>query len=178
MSLAITGGLHKGRKLFSPDKRSAVRPTSGKVRQSLFNILSSRLPDVRFLDLYAGSGAVGLEALSRGAQKVTLVENNHKTFQTLKRNCRMFPPESLCLQRANVTTFCKSAEEEAARFDIIFVDPPFTQRFDHMVEMITPLMYENTWSIIQYPSNLHPVWLNAAQMVKKYGESSLAFLYN
>ena len=87
MTLAITGGRFKGMRLDTPSGKGVTRPTSGKVRQALFNILAGTIAGVDFLDLYAGSGAVGLEALSRGCRSAILVENHPAAWKCLAGNC-------------------------------------------------------------------------------------------
>src|SRR5476649_101841 len=86
MSLSLTGGRFKGAVLRTPTGTDLTRPTSGKVRQALFNILQDRIEDSTFVDLYAGSGAVGFEALSRGCGRVVLVENHPAAFKILELN--------------------------------------------------------------------------------------------
>ena len=83
--MRITGGEFGGRNLLVP-KSDAIRPTQDRVREALFSILQTEIPDCDFLDLFAGSGAVGLEALSRGAKSATFVESNRRHVSVLKRN--------------------------------------------------------------------------------------------
>jgi 16S rRNA (guanine(966)-N(2))-methyltransferase RsmD len=82
--LKITGGAVGGRRLRVP---AGIRPSSARIREALFAIWATRIPGARFLDLFAGSGAVGLEALSRGAASATFVERPGKTFEILRSNC-------------------------------------------------------------------------------------------
>src|SRR6188474_959991 len=93
MALSITGGTFNGSVLRTPGGADLTRPTSGKVRQALFNILNHHLDGglegADFVDLFAGSGAVGLEALSRGARKTVLVEQHPAAFKVLEANCRL-----------------------------------------------------------------------------------------
>ena len=87
--MRISGGQWRGRALLMP-KSDQVRPTQDRVREALFNLLQPVLPGARFLDLFAGSGAVGLEALSRGAREVTFLERDRAVFATLLRNLEAF----------------------------------------------------------------------------------------
>ena len=119
----IIGGQWKGRKLKFPD-RVSLRPTLSRVRETLFNWLAPSIHDARCLDLFAGSGALGFEALSRGAAEVTFVERDRKAAEALKRNASLLG--------ANATIFCTTASRFLARtrdpFDLIFLDPPFGDR--------------------------------------------------
>ena len=95
--MRITGGEFGGRNLLVP-KSDAIRPTQDRVREALFSILQTEIPDCDFLDLFAGSGAVGLEALSRGAKSATFVEQNRRHVSVLKRNvAECLVPGAWCL---------------------------------------------------------------------------------
>jgi 16S rRNA (guanine966-N2)-methyltransferase len=129
----IIGGNFRGRKLVFPDRRD-LRPTLGRVRETLFNWLVADVPGSRCLDLFAGSGALGFEAASRGAASVTLVESDRRAAESLERNAARFGA-------ANVTVLCDRAERVLRRgggpWDVIFLDPPFQQdRLAEMLELI------------------------------------------
>ncbi|MBY0586526.1 RsmD family RNA methyltransferase [bacterium] len=85
--LRITGGEHRGRKLFSPPKNT-IRPASDMIRQAVFNMLGSDILGVDFYDVFAGTGVVGLEAISRGARRAIFVENSRKQIQLIERNTK------------------------------------------------------------------------------------------
>src|SRR5690606_16957713 len=118
------------------------RPTSGKVRQALFNILRGHVEDGSFLDLYAGSGAVGLEALSRGARRVVLVERNAAALRTLEANCALLVARgaasgSLERVRRDARAYCSGeAAPGGERFDVVFADPPFGQDFTGLWDLM------------------------------------------
>lgn len=121
----IIGGAAGGRRLMTP-RGVATRPTSDRVREALFSAIEAwcgSLDGLRFLDLYAGSGAVGLEAWSRGAGVVTFVEQDRKTAALIARNA-----ETLGAARANVLSSSVTAalrKSPAAPYDIAFLDPPY-----------------------------------------------------
>lgn len=121
--MRIIAGALKGRRLDSPDW-PGLRPTSDKLRETLFNVLGARVADARVLDGYAGTGAVGIEALSRGAAEVTFVESNARAVRLIERN----------LGHCAVTdrhVIIRARFAEAARrwpdgvFDLILLDPPY-----------------------------------------------------
>ena len=122
----IIGGSAGGRRLQTP-KGDLTRPTADRVREALFSAVQSSLGSLdglRFLDLYAGSGAVGLEAMSRGAASVTLVEHDRRTAGLIRTNARAvgFPD-------AEVVTSSVArhlAEHPASAYDIVFLDPPYS----------------------------------------------------
>lgn len=120
--MRISGGQFKGRNLEVP-KGDLVRPTQDMVREALFSILMNEIPDATFLDLFAGSGSVALEALSRGAKSVTMVEMEPKHLAVIKRNCEMIKvlPETI---RADVYSWIATAGR-GRKFDICYADPPY-----------------------------------------------------
>lgn len=119
--MIITGGSCKGRKI-NTVKSKEVRPTSSKIRESIFSMIYSSITESVMLDLFAGSGIMGLEALSRGAKKVYFVEKNPKVYRLLKENLSNFDFEyEIKLSDAIVALNAF----KGTKFDIIFVDPPY-----------------------------------------------------
>lgn len=105
----------------------SVRPTSDKVREALFSILGSRLVGSRFLDLYAGTGAVGIEAFSRGADIVTFVESDPKAGQLLRENlttCNLLNRADVWIE--STQRFFLHPEQWQAPYDLVFADPPYS----------------------------------------------------
>ncbi|WP_126452503.1 16S rRNA (guanine(966)-N(2))-methyltransferase RsmD [Sulfuriflexus mobilis] len=120
-TLRIIGGELRGRKLSFPDAKG-LRPTPDRVRETLFNWLQAQVYGARCLDLFAGSGALGLEALSRGAAEVVFVERDGRVLQKLRENLLLLGQENgRCIQ-ASAEQFLRGAAEP---FDIVFLDPPF-----------------------------------------------------
>jgi 16S rRNA (guanine966-N2)-methyltransferase len=127
--LRIIGGQWKGRKLRFPE-RPALRPTLGRVRETLFNWLAPTIAGARCLDLFAGSGALGFEALSRGAAEVTFVERDRKAARALASNIELLS--------ANASVACLTArqflERPTGTYRIVFLDPPFDAGSqDHLI---------------------------------------------
>ena len=129
----IIGGQGKGRRLKAP-KGLETRPTGARVRQTLFDILAPRLSGCRFLDAFAGSGAVGLEALSRGAARVVLVDHDREAVAAIEHNVRLLAPEGVLSPGAGVRvevfrqdarTAGRALFDRGLRFDVVFLDPPY-----------------------------------------------------
>lgn len=123
--MQIIAGKFKGHKILAP-KGTETRPTSGRLRETVFNILQNHIEDAHFLDLFAGSGAMGIEALSRGAAKATFVEQDRTSYRTIEKNI-----EKLDLKCAS-TILCEEAlkalsffHKTGQKFDLIFLDPPY-----------------------------------------------------
>jgi len=125
--MRIGGGEFRGRTLRTP-KGDATRPTSGMVRETLFNILTPSLTDARFLDLFAGCGSVGLEALSRGATFATFVEKDRLALDCLRGNIATLQVEAQTqVLPYPVERALKYLIQRPEPFDIIFLDPPFRE---------------------------------------------------
>jgi len=124
--MRIIGGTSRGRQLAGPTS-PGVRPTAGQVKEALFNILSDRIRDARFLDLFAGTGPIGIEALSRGAKHATFVESSQAVCRVLRHNIRACGYEHRAEVRSvPVARFLKqrSTQEDQA-YDVVFLDPPY-----------------------------------------------------
>jgi 16S rRNA (guanine966-N2)-methyltransferase len=120
--MRVSGGELRSRVIRAPHS-GAVRPTPGRVKEALFSILDGRVRDARVLDLYAGTGAIGFEALSRGAAHATFVELHAPTAQAIRATATRFGVAN------HVTVVCAPAEKAAqrlsGRFDLVYADPPY-----------------------------------------------------
>lgn len=119
--LRIIGGDWRGRKLSFPAAED-LRPTSDRVRETLFNWLQMDIPGRRCLDLFAGSGALGLEALSRSAAEVVMVEQNRNAAQQIHQHLQTLNCQSGQVANDNVFTYLQGI---ASPFDVVFIDPPY-----------------------------------------------------
>lgn len=115
-----------------------TRPTTDRIRETLFNMLGSTVPDCRFLDLFAGSGAIGIEALSRGAARAVFVEKNPKAAACIRQNLEFTRLDARAvLLRTDVFAALGSMQEPA--FDVIFMDPPYNCGLERRaLEMLAP----------------------------------------
>ena len=120
----ITGGIYKSQKITAPDE-NITRPTLSKVRMSVFNTLQCLIDfeDASFLDMYAGSGIMGLEALSRGFSRVVSIEKNKKVYNVIKSNFKKYESENdLKLILGDSLKVCAKFYN---KFDVIYIDPPY-----------------------------------------------------
>lgn len=123
--MRISGGEFRGRPLFT-HKGQDVRPTSDKVRQAFFNIIGDAVDGARFLDLFGGTGAMGLEAVSRGAAMAVIVEKDHSSL--VMKNAGHLGLDGdlrLCVIRADAFAVLDKFDREGPAFDIIYADPPW-----------------------------------------------------
>lgn len=177
--MRIIAGTHRGRRLSGP-AGTALRPTSDKVRGALFSILGAQVSGGRFLDLYAGTGAVGIEALSRGAATVTFVESDPKAVQLLQKNlqaCQLLDRAHVCVGRT--ATFLERKDWWRGPYDVLFADPPYAAMDE--LEILTHawkpgLFSEHATVIIEHDSRtLLPASIDHAALVRRYvyGDTAL-----
>ncbi len=123
--MRIIGGEHRGRKIIRPEAE-ATRPTKDRIRESVFNIVSERLPDSDILDIFAGSGAYGLEALSRGAKRAVFVDNSKYCASIIKNNINTLNVKYR--SKVIISDAFETIEQlynKKEKFDLLFADPPY-----------------------------------------------------
>jgi 16S rRNA (guanine966-N2)-methyltransferase len=121
----VIGGIHRGRRLRTVEGL-AVRPTSDRLRETLFNILAPHVAGCRFLDICAGSGAIGVEAISRGAKQVTFIDSSRRACSVIEANLHALGVESeAAIINRDAVAALKQLAKENKQFDIIFFDPPY-----------------------------------------------------
>jgi 16S rRNA (guanine966-N2)-methyltransferase len=121
----IIAGLYRHQRLKTP-KGGQTRPTANRLREALFNICQQGIEGTRFLDLFAGSGAMGLEALSRGAQSAVFIDEHREAIHCIEANIEHLKVQHQCqLFRGEAFAMMQSLERQGQRFDIIYADPPY-----------------------------------------------------
>ncbi|HJZ81061.1 MAG TPA: 16S rRNA (guanine(966)-N(2))-methyltransferase RsmD [Pyrinomonadaceae bacterium] len=136
--MRIIAGKYRGRKLKSPPSLR-TRPTSDRLRETLFNILAPRIEGARFLDLCAGTGAVGIEAISRGAAHVTFVEQSRKMCSLIDANVEALKigDERIELFTADALEFLRRRLKKTTQpFDLVFFDPPYTGDYESVLDYL------------------------------------------
>jgi 16S rRNA (guanine(966)-N(2))-methyltransferase RsmD len=121
--MRVIAGEWRGRPLKAPPG-AATRPTSDRVREALFSILASRVPGARVLDLFAGSGALGIEALSRGAAHATFVDDAPAAIRAIEANLKAVG-SAAPVRRTDALRFLAGARDRGALYDLVFLDPPY-----------------------------------------------------
>lgn len=137
-TVRIVGGEWRRRTLRFPETEG-LRPTPDRVRETLFNWLWQDLDGLRCLDLFAGSGALGFEAASRGAAEVTLIERSPAVCSALEANAALLDAtHRLRIIRADAVKFASAPPAEDRRFDVLFLDPPYRQGWIERLEPLLP----------------------------------------
>jgi len=189
--LRIIAGKYRGRNLKSPPSLQ-VRPTSDRLRETLFNVIAPRIQGARFLDLCAGSGAVGIEALSRNAAHVTLVDRSRKMSALIEANvelCRIAKEERQVVQM-EATEFLRqilrmsstSSRGKSEPWDIVFFDPPYAEDYLPILNIFgahsATLLTESGLLVVEHlHKNPLPDELNTLRRTRvlKQGDSALSF---
>lgn len=177
MSIRITGGSMRGRNVPSPDT-SKTRPTASRTREALFNILQG-VENFRVLDLFAGTGIMGVEALSRGAASVTAVEMAKVQAKLVLQAYKALSLESkLNLLETSVLTLSKEALCKDEGFDLIYADPPFKDMAYPDLRNFWDWLNPGGVAVFEAPTKNLPAWAKEAEAedllkIRKYGESSL-----
>ena len=178
--MRIVGGCFKGRELrsFSNTKNASLRPTSDRVKESVFNILTHKFKvnfyGINVLDLFAGTGSLGLEALSRGAKAVTFVERDNFACSIILDNVeRLGVKSKILIKKKNCLNI---GENGSGPFDLVFIDPPYGQRLG---EKALERMLNGKWfrskSLIVWEENAKTSELKNLNRLdlRKYGETNI-----
>ena len=149
-NIRIIGGRWRGTRL-AVAEAPGLRPTSDRVRETLFNWLEPMLPGARVLDLFAGSGALGLEALSRGAGEAFLVERDPALMQSLRQACERLQAEAVQVILADALQWLRLPVH--GRFDLVFLDPPFDSGlWREALALLPPWLADDAWLYLESPA--------------------------
>jgi 16S rRNA (guanine966-N2)-methyltransferase len=149
--MRIVGGTRRGRTLLPP-RTSATRPTADRVRESLFNVLGQTLEGGEVLDLYAGTGALGLEALSRGAERAVLVDAAAEAAELCRKNATTLGFEAeVTVLRLRADRAVERLQRDGKRFVLAFADPPYAARAGAwVVGAVAPLLHEGGMLVVEH----------------------------
>jgi 16S rRNA (guanine966-N2)-methyltransferase len=182
--MRVISGKYKGRNLKSPPSMQ-VRPTSDRLRETLFNVIAPRIEAARFLDLCAGSGAVGIEALSRNAAHVTFVDQSKKMAGLIKANlelCRISNDQSEVVQLAATEFLRYAGKQQLEPWNVIFFDPPYAEDYLAVLEIIgsqaaTHLADNGLVIVEHHHKNQLPDEIGSLRRsrILKQGDSALSF---
>ena len=175
--MRVIAGTARGRPLVAP-RGAHTRPITDRVKETLFGILADRVLDARFLDLYAGSGSVGIEALSRGAASCDFVEHDRRAVAAIRENLeRAGVVEHASVHAMDVMRYLHRPEDD--RFGLVFLDPPYEERailapLERLAGRLTPgaaVVVKHHWrTVIPEPPGL------ARWRERRFGETTLTFL--
>ena len=179
--MRVIAGKARGTRLISSEGLE-TRPTSDRIKESLFNIITPDLDDCCFLDLFSGSGGIGIEALSRGAKEVTFVEVSKNALKCIQENIEKtkFKSFAKVLNTTNITALAQFKRDNQ-KFDIIFMDPPYNKDLiNGTIDLITKyeLLTPNGYMIVERDSSSKLTYGPELELwkEKKYGKTTISFL--
>ena len=169
--MRVIAGTHGGRELIAPKGR-ATRPTSDRVREALFSILGD-VGGLRVLDLFAGSGALAIEALSRGAAQATLVDSAPPAIAAIRRNLDALNLSGEVV-RQPVSRFLQSASRDARQYDLVFLDPPYRHASTlgrELTSALTPILADDA-RVVAESDRRSPLGLELTLLdERRYGDT-------
>jgi 16S rRNA (guanine966-N2)-methyltransferase len=184
----ITGGTGRGRRIIGPKPANkTIRPTSDRVREAIFNILAPAVSGKTVLDLFAGTGAFGLEALSRGAESVVFVDRDRAALELIARNLKNCCPNAatrafqLDLTRNSSLGRLQKYLPENYIFDLVFLDPPYEKNLaENLLKMVelSGILADESIVIVEEQQNQNlPATINRLELTdrRRYGETGLWF---
>lgn len=180
--MRITGGSLRGRTLKSL-KGKGTRPTASRVREAIFNIVQARILGSRWLDLFAGTGAIGIEALSRGADHCTFVEKSPRVCPVLRENLRnleLVNKSKLVCRDAALA--CRQLAMEQQKFDFVYIDPPYEEigNYKRVLGLAAGCLKPDGIMAVEHNIDLPPVTETALVEIqsRRYGDTAVTFFRN
>ena len=156
----------------------ALRPTSDRVREAIFSILGDAVVEARVLDLYSGTGAMAIEAQSRGAREAVCVERDPAALRALDRNVtELGLAGTTRVVRAGALDFCRRIPEDGTRFDVVFCDPPYRDDPEPILDVIaTSDWWGRVWVLEHAVRRPHPDLPEAAE-TRRWGDTAATFFW-
>lgn len=190
--MRIISGLARGRKLNTPGSKStAIRPTADRAREALFSILGSSLVSARVLDLFAGTGALGLEAFSRGAKQVVFIEKQKQAIELIRQNCALCTGgmknirgnELVVIQHdlCRGLSFQHPILDTLSSFDLIFLDPPYNKNLaeETLLLLDTSTLVNTSTLVVAEESSEKPLPESFSRLAifdrRRYGDTGFWF---
>jgi 16S rRNA (guanine966-N2)-methyltransferase len=173
----VIAGTYKGQRL-APPKRRSTRPTQDHVREAVFNLLGP-VDGLEVLDLYAGSGALGIEALSRGASGATFVDSDARATWAVRQNLARLGVEDVRVARTDVLAFLHGAARRGERWDLVFVDPPYrlAHRLGRDLEELLPPVLSAEARVVCESSFRHQLELDLPLVTRRRYADTLIAIY-
>jgi 16S rRNA (guanine966-N2)-methyltransferase len=172
--MRVIAGEFRGRRLAST-RAPGLRPTADRVREALFSILGDAVEDARVLDLYAGTGALAFEALSRGARSATCVERSSGALRALERNVRdLGLVERVTIERGDALAYARGLSGGEDRFDLVFCDPPYADPIEPVLEAVVGGEWWTTAAVVEHAAGRAPCApAGFAADTRRYGDTGI-----
>ena len=171
--MRIIAGERKGHTIFAPRGRE-TRPTADRVRENVFNIVAPWVEGARVLDLYAGSGAMGLEALSRGAASAVFVEGDPDAVRAIERNLDKLRLTGATVLRAAATTALAQETAAGRKYDLVLVDPPYSMTsFESLARYLPRVLADDGLLVFETDARTEPELPLPVRSSRKYGSTRI-----
>lgn len=175
--MRVAGGKAKGHRLKVPKVRD-IRPTQESIRTAIFNILNDLVQDKKVMDLYAGSGSLGIEALSRGARKVVFIESNRHACKVIKENLTRakMEPKAKIICRDTKQTLLKLPDND---FELVFLDPPYAiGKLEHIFNALVPRLRRGAVVVLEHAKTTEAPQIERLRIFDRriYGGTKVTFL--
>lgn len=176
--MRVISGRYRGRPLFAA-KVPGLRPTADRVREALFSILGDIVLDAKVLDLFAGTGALAIEAVSRGAREATCVEQNRRVLQALDRNVASLELDrEIWILRADALDYCRRMSERDEEFDVVFCDPPYDTPLEPLGDVLVNAEWWTRVCVLEHEAGLEPPVTNDGTFeTRRYGDTALTLYW-
>lgn len=176
--MRIIGGRARGTNILAPAGMD-TRPTLDRVRENVFNILQKRIPGARVLDLFAGSGAMGFEALSRGADSACLVDHSKDAVKVIEQNCTKLRMNDQCrILQSDWTRAVTGFQAAGQVFDVIFLDPPYAMiDLQVLSRALLPVLAEGGVMVLEHRASTMPRVCDGLDLTdsRRYGIAGVCF---
>jgi 16S rRNA (guanine966-N2)-methyltransferase len=171
----VIAGEFGGRRLASA-RAKGLRPTADRVREALFSILGADVDDARVLDLYAGTGALALEAVSRGARSAVCVERSAAALAALERNVRDLDlVDRVTIERGDALAYARRLRGETDRFDVVFCDPPYADPLEPVLESVVSERWWTTAAVVEHAAPRQPTATPGTEVdTRRYGDTAVS----
>jgi 16S rRNA (guanine966-N2)-methyltransferase len=170
--MRIIAGEHKGARIFAPPGRE-TRPTSDRVRENVFNIVAPWVEEARVLDLYAGSGAMGLEALSRGAAAAVFVESEPGAVRAIERNLDKLRVRGATVLRLDARTVLAREASAGRKYDLVLLDPPYAMTdFTPLGRYLPNVLADDGLLVVETAARIEPELAGlSVRTTRRYGST-------
>ncbi|NCO66794.1 MAG: 16S rRNA (guanine(966)-N(2))-methyltransferase RsmD [Candidatus Aquicultor secundus] len=179
--MRVIAGSAKGRKLHAP-KGQAIRPTSDRVKEAVFNIIGGRVNDANVLDLFAGTGGFGIEALSRGAKETYFIDTSNEAVRLIKKNLEATGlGDTAIVIKADANKAIKRLVKDGAKFDLIFLDPPYRISVSFLNAILFTLGHHVLQSdgllVLEHSAKIEPRAVEGldVESTRVYGDTAVTF---
>ena len=172
--MRIVSGSHKGHRIAAP-KGAATRPTGDRVREAVFSLIGP-VEDASVLDLFAGSGAMGLEALSRGAASCMFVESDRDAARVIQANLEKLRLTGATVSNRDVTVALRDERARGRRYDLVLVDPPYEEWDRHaatLSELLPGVLEDDALVVVETSDRVEPVLPLALVTTRRYGSARI-----